>query len=249
VAVTPDSRAPTQPDVVAPDLASSSPPEASSPDLSPPVLPDAPPPLPPDSGPPDALPPGQPDLVPSNVVTFSDGVAAGAMTGPCWIVLGTADTVTSPACIRSGDSCSPAAWPATASLCVTGIVPSVLDGDYTDNWGIAIGVSATQPPYGPIGTSYSTITMNWTGSPTTGLRIVVHVSGDPSTTTYCLDDAAAGKKYRLVDFNTECYGGAGGVDLTAADASKIDQVELQVVPSSTPYDLKDLCLDSIVFGT
>jgi hypothetical protein len=125
----------------------------------------------------------------------------------------------------------------------------VLNGDYTSNWGIAIGVSATQPPYGPIGTAYSTIIMNWTGTPASGLRMVVHVSGDPSTTTYCLDDVTAGKKYRLVDFNTECYGGTGGVELTAADAADIDQVELQVVPSTTAYDLKDLCLDSIVFGS
>ena len=183
-------------------------------------------------------------------VTFVDGQGVGAMAGPGWIALGAQDTLTSPVCTRvsGSSSCGSVAWTSPDSLCASGNIPMVVGGDYADNWGIEIGVDASKAPDTQIGTAYSTITVNFTGLPTTDLSIELHRSGDLPTTTYCHGSIASGTAYPLTSFNTQCYG-AGGVQFAPTDNVKIDQVGLQVTSSTTSaFTLIDLCLDSIVFS-
>ncbi len=182
-------------------------------------------------------------------VTFANGRGMGAMVGPGWIASGGLDTVVSPACplkVSGTSRCDSTTWPRSSSLCVTGSVPVVVGGDYTGNWGIEIGVDATDPPNAPIGIVYSTVTVNFTESSSTDLRIELHRSGDPSTVTYCHDAVVSGTSYLLASFNTQCYG-TGGTQFS--DAAKIDQVGLQATSSeASGLTLTNLCLDSIAFG-
>ncbi len=74
-------------------------------------------------------------------VTFSNGKAAGAMTGFGWVALGAQDTVTNPTCqgaaITSATYClGQVTWNSTNALCVTGSIPAVAatNPDYTNNW-------------------------------------------------------------------------------------------------------------------
>lgn len=184
-------------------------------------------------------------------VTFVAGQGVGVMTGPGWIALGSQDTLTSPDCpikISGTSRCSSTVWITPSSLCASGSVPMVVGGDYADNWGIEIGVDATNSPDTQIGIAYLTITLNFTGLPMTDLSITLHRSGDISTTTYCHNAVTSGTAYPLVSFNTQCNS-TGGVQFTSTDAVKIDQVGLQATSSATSaFTLTDLCLDSIVFG-
>lgn len=184
-------------------------------------------------------------------VTFAAGQGVGAMTGPGWIALGSQDTLTSSGCptkVSGTSRCALIVWTSPNSLCASGSVPIVSGGDYADNWGIEIGVDATNPPDTQIGMAYSTIALNFTGLPTTDLSITLHRLGDMSTTTYCHSAVTSGMAYLLNSFNTQCYG-TGGVQFTSTDAVKIDQVGLQATSSATgAFTLSDLCLDSIMFG-
>jgi hypothetical protein len=241
VAASPDVQAVGSPDVLlAADV-------LPAPDLKAPAQPDL--------GALDLLSSGSPDLVvdvlpPPSTVTFSNGVAVGAMTGSAWIALGAQDILESPICTsRSDGRCVFTSWPSSKALCATGYIPMVFGADYTNNWGIEIGVDATQPPDTPIGVSYSTITVNFTGKPTSNVRIELHRSTDPSGANYCLNQVVSGTAYSFVGFNTECQGYTPGTQLTAADIPLIDQVGLQVTASETEaITVTDLCLNSITFG-
>ena len=119
------------------------------------------------------------------------------------------------------------------------------DSDYTSNWGVQVGVNAKDPK-AAIGTAYKTITISVSGSPTTGLRAIVHRSGDPDPTSYCAamtPDTAID----LTTFNSKCWDSTGD-NLTAADTANIDQVSVQVTSSDTAIPVSSLCLTKIAFG-
>jgi hypothetical protein len=199
-----------------------------------------------------------PDTSASTIVTFSAGVGRGAMTGYGWVTLGASDFVTSPTCgaakaaITSASSCVSTAtnWDSSDALCVSGTVPALpaepTSADYTDNWGLQVGVNASDP-IGAIGKSYSTITLNYTGTPQTGLRATIHRTGDPVGTTYCAL-VTSGTAMALTSFNTTCWNSGSGVALTAADLPKIDKVGLEVPSTQQEIAVTKLCLTSIVFG-
>ena len=250
---TPDTVVPdtsSRPDIGTPDTLipdTSSRPDTSTPDI-----------LVPDTGTPDTLVPdagSKPDTSIPNTVAFLEGKATGAMTGNAWIASGSLDKVTDPTCNQPSDAglCLAMSWNSPSSLCTTGTIPKVTGGDYTDNWGIEIGVNASPTPGTPIQAPFRTIALNFAGatSPTGphGLYLTVHRAGDPPSLDYCLDTIVSGKTYQLTSLNTACWDNSG-TPFAAADAAKIDWVGVQAdSDTGNAYAVTNLCLNGIVFGS
>jgi hypothetical protein len=209
----------------------------------------------PDTRTPDLAP--LPDVGAIYTVTFNAGVAKGAMSGYGWVTMGALDLVSSPTCgannepITAASTCVSTStnWDSSNALCVSGTIPALpptpTATDYADNWGMQVGANASDP-IGALGKTYSTITLNFTGSPLTGLRATVHRTGDPIGTTYCAL-VTSGTAMALTSFNTSCWN-SSGTNLTAADLPKIDKVGLEVVSTQSEIAVSKLCLTSIVFG-
>jgi hypothetical protein len=210
----------------------------------------------PDTRTPDTAP--LPDVSAVYTVTFNAGVAKGAMSGYGWVTMGALDIVTSPTCgssnapITSANTClaTQTNWESSNALCVSGTIPALpanpTSTDYSDNWGMQLGANASDP-IGALGKTYSTITLNFTGSPQAGLRATVHRTGDPVGTTYC-SLVTSGTPMALTSFNTSCWNNSG-TSLTTADLPKIDKVGLEVVSTQAEITVSKLCLTSIVFGS
>ena len=187
-------------------------------------------------------------------MTFTSGKASGAMVGYGWVALGTADTITSPTCgatkaaITNATPCAADPnWSGTG-LCMTGSVPALAatNPDYAGNYGVEVGVSATDPATGGLGQSFSSISIAVSGSPSTGLRALVHRVGDPDSTSYCLPYASGAMT--LTSFTTACYTPATpGTALTAADVPNIDKVAIQVPSTTTAITVTSLCITGITF--
>ncbi|HEX7505917.1 MAG TPA: hypothetical protein VF550_04040 [Polyangia bacterium] len=200
-------------------------------------------------------------------VSFSNGKASGALNGYGWVALGVEDTVTSPTCddssaggapntpITSSSPCMNATtWSNSNALCISGAIPVVIGGDYTDNWGVQIGVNSSDPPAtsagrGTLGMSYSKVTFYLRGTVTptnTGIRGEIHRAGDPDSTSYCAT-IRSGTPVMLTAFNTACWDGSGTL-LTASDVPNIDKVGVQVSSdTSNNYTVSNFCLAEISF--
>jgi len=197
----------------------------------------------------------QPDAGPGSTVTFSNGRGQGAMTGYGWVMLGASDSVSTPTCgstnapITSASPCLNATqWNSPTALCTTGSIPalSTSSPDYVNNWGIQVGVNATDPDKA-IGKSFGSITVNATGLPSSGARVELHRFGDAAGATYCAN-LVSGTPIVLTSFNTVCWDPNNGTALTAADVAKIDKVGIQVSSITTAIAVTSLCMTSIVFG-
>jgi hypothetical protein len=229
------------PDAVSPDTV-----DAMAPDTA--KIPDA---QLPDTGP-------APDAGPTSTVTFGNGVAKGAMTGYGWVTMGAKDGVTSPLCgttpITPSAPCPSTStkWESTSALCISALIPALSASptptEYAENWGVQVGANAsTLSSSTGLGKTYSTITLNFTGTPSSGLRAIVHRNGDADDKSYCAT-VTSDMPIPLTSFNTTCWDGAG-TSLTAADVSKIDKVGLEVFASRQEIPVTSLCLNSIVFGS
>ena len=189
-------------------------------------------------------------------VTFASGKAQGAMTGYGWVALGSADSITDPTCggiaFTSTTNCAATTWDTAnpSALCMSGSVPalSAVNPDYTDNWGVVIGVTSTaSTPSGGLGQSFSSIAITVTGSPASGLRAMVHRKGDPDTTSYCAA-MTSGTAVAFTSFNTKCYDTPpDGVALTAADVPNIDEIYVEVPSITTAITVTNLCITGIAF--
>jgi hypothetical protein len=199
----------------------------------------------------------QPDTGSASTVTFSTGRGQGAMTGYGWVTLGASDSITSPTCGLGNTAITSAApctgktnWSSTTALCVTGAVPALpaspTQADYDNNLGIQVGINATEP-VAAIAKSYTTIAVNVTGVPGSGLRIELHRSGDLVGTTYCAL-LVSSAPVLLTRFNTACWDNSGTA-FTAADAAKIDKVGIQVSATTVAIPVTNLCLNGITFGS
>lgn len=197
-----------------------------------------------------------------SAVTFSDGQAEGAMTGFGWVALGSEDTVTAPTCGPSHDPITSSAacastvnWSPSDRLCVSGFVPALPANpeasDYANNWGIQVGVDATNPVGGGLGQSYANLTIDMTGIPAAAgpsLRAVVHRRGDPASTTYCAP-VTSGVAIPFTGFSTLCFVlGGGGSIMTAADVPSIDSIGVQISSESTAVTVSDFCITGIKLG-
>jgi hypothetical protein len=186
-------------------------------------------------------------------VTFASGKAVGAMVGYGWVALGSSDFITDPTCggatITNANPCATSTtWNSTTALCMTGSLPALGDPpDYTNNWGLAVGVNATNPPGGGLGQTYTSVAITVTGSPTSGLLAIAHRKSDPEGTTYCAA-LASGAAITLTSFNTKCYDSPpDGTYLTAADVPNIDQIKVQVSSTNSAITVTNLCISGITF--
>lgn len=198
-----------------------------------------------------------PDGSQISTVTFSAGVAEGAMSGYGWVAMGDKDIVSSPTCgpsntpitARAPCLASSTNWDSANALCISATIPALpvapFTSDYDLNWGIQLGVNVSEP-VGPIGRNYSTLTFNLTGTPQTTCWAVVHRAGDAPGTAYCAP-VTSGTAVSITSFNTSCWNGTGP-NLTAADTPKIDKIGLQVTSTSSEINVNNLCITSIVFG-
>jgi hypothetical protein len=195
-------------------------------------------------------------------VAFGNGKAAGAMTGFGWVALGALDAITDPTC--RGEAITAATsyclggtqWNSTSALCVSGLIPALAptNPDYTNNWGINLGVDATINRLGTLGNfgqtlgqSFTSIAITVTGSPLSGLRAQIHRSGDPSGTNYCAA-MTSGTAIPLAAFNTKCYDfPPDGVALTLEDVPNIDQVNVQIPSGAAAITVTNLCITGIAF--
>jgi len=187
-------------------------------------------------------------------VTFAAGKAVGAMTGYGWVALGTADSVTDPTCgagktpITAAASClTSTTWSSTTGLCISGSVPALgTPPDYTGNWGVSVGVNADAAG-GGLGQSFSSITIAVSGTPSSGLRAMVHKKGDPDATSYCA--ALTAGAMPLTSFSTTCYNTATpGTAITAADVPNIDKISVQVSSGAAAIAVSSLCITGITFA-
>ena len=193
----------------------------------------------------------------STTVTFANGLGVGVVSGYGWVAMGTDDTVSSPTCgaghlpISGASPCDASTiWDKSNALCATGSVPALptptTSANYAAYWGLQIGVNVS-PTSGPIGVAYRTITVNLTGSPTSGLRIELHRYGDPAGSNYCASLPVPAAPVPLTSFNTSCWDNSGTF-FTTADAPNIDQISVQVTAGSSAITVDELCLDSIVLS-
>ena len=195
--------------------------------------------------------------------SFKGGQASGLFSGYGWVALGKDDTLTSPTCdeaedpITNEEPCNTkTTWAegGDGKLCMTGSIPALpsspVQADYDNNWGVQIGVNATEPPdeAGDKMSDYKTVTLTFSGAPKSGLRAMVHRKGDGDATTYCLDSIKSGVALDLAKFNTKCWGETPTVKFSVPDdLPKIDKIGLQVSSSSSKIDV-DLCLEKVEFG-
>jgi hypothetical protein len=177
------------------------------------------------------------------------------MNGYGWVAMGSADTVKSPSCagrpITPTEPCVTGPdWP-RSGLCVDGYIPALPSAatasDYNTNWGILFAAETSEPSGGGLGVAYRTATFNLSGSPSNGLRAVVHRKGDPEGTNYCTI-ITSGVPALFTSFNTACWDGTG-VFLTAFDVPALDWVGVQVSSMTfSPVPVSNLCLTSIFFN-
>lgn len=193
-------------------------------------------------------------------VCFKDGKAEGAMTGYGWVALGMLDTLTDPTCdtdkhaIDSAHACTTTTnWNSSDSLCITGNIPALpampFQSDYENNWGIQIGVNTSEPPGTTLGKSHASMAITVSGSPSTGLRAVVHVKGEPAGQAYCAE-LTSGQAIPMSKFNLECWNGdaaAPSKALAAENIPNIDKIGIQVSSTATQIPVANLCLRSIAF--
>ena len=193
-------------------------------------------------------------------VTFSNGQAQGQMNGLGWVGMGVqGDNVTDPTCgttppyqqITAAVPCTTQThWNPPSALCVTGTIaalPAVpTQADYTNNWGLEIGVYANSDGVSAIGTAFASINVAVTG-PVPGLRVNIHRKGDPGTLSYLYCALYTGSAIPLTNFNTACWDNSGTA-FTAADAPKIDRVILLVPSSGTAITVTNLCMTGITFS-
>ncbi len=194
-----------------------------------------------------------------NTVTFTSGKASGAMLGYGFVALGSADALTDPTCGTGKTTITNAAPCATSTnwtgtgLCMTGSIPALpaapVAADYSSNWGVSVGVNATEPAGSGLGQSFASITITVAGTPTAGLRAQVHKKGEADSVNYCVNNFTSGTAMPFTSFVTDCYNGTpAGTKITPADVPSIDKISVQVSSGSTAITVTNLCITGISFS-
>ena len=121
------------------------------------------------------------------------------------------------------------------------------DPDYTGNWGVSVGLNATDPEGGGLGQAFTSVTITLSGTPTSGLRAIVHIKGESADTQYC-SPVSSGTAIPFTDFSATCWDTAApGTKVTAAQVASIDKIAVQVNSGSSAITVSDLCITKIEF--
>ena len=172
------------------------------------------------------------------------------MVGYGWVSLGSLDNLDQPMCgtdhIISTTSCAATTWPSDDGLCMSGKIPALdsVKPDYSGNWGVEVGVDTGAT----LDKSFSTIAITVSGSPTSGLRAMLHRKGDGVDTNYCLA-MTSGTALTMNTFNTKCYNSPpDGDTLSSSDIPNLDKVAVQISSGSTEIVVDNFCMTGITFG-
>ena len=189
-------------------------------------------------------------------VAFTNGAAVGAMSGTAWVGTGKLDPLTDPLCngapITDVATCSGShpSWNSTSELCISGSIPAQAANpspvDYATNWGMQFGIPSSGDQSPVLGKIYATIEVAVTGTPTNGLRVLLHRSGDPASFTFCAMYKSG--PIPFANFNANCWDNSGQ-KFTTADSAKIDGFSLMVPSGPQAIKVTDLCMTGITFGT
>jgi hypothetical protein len=179
------------------------------------------------------------------------------MTGYGFVALGAQDSISSPTCgtalITKAAPCTTSTvWSSTSALCMSGSVPALpaapTSADYTNNWGVSIGLNSTDPAASGLGQSFVSVAITVTGTPAAGLRAVVHRKGDVDDVSYCAA-LTSGTAIPLTSFVTDCYNTVpAGTKITTADIPNIDKISVQVSSTSAAITVSNLCITGITFS-
>ena len=192
------------------------------------------------------------------VVSIANFQAQGAMTGFGWAAGGDLDTITDPTCdspkgpMTSGVFCSWVLWSSATAYCAAGSIPALpaspSSTDYTQNWGIQLGINATPDSGGALGQSFTGVSISLTGAPLSGLRVIVHRKGDDVNTNYCSSLISPGETILFSSFSTTCWDTTStGTPLAVADVASLDQIGVQVPSGNAAISVKSLCITGITF--
>jgi hypothetical protein len=132
---------------------------------------------------------------------------------------------------------------------MTGSVPALAatNPDYTGNWGVSVGLNATDPAGKGLGQSFTSVTITTTGVPSSGLRAIVHLAGDTDSTQYC-SPMTSGTAIPFTSFSATCWDTAApGTKITAAQVTNIDKIAVQVTSTTSAITVTDLCITAITF--
>ncbi len=185
-------------------------------------------------------------------VTFVNGKATGPMVGFGWISGGAGLAVTSPACrggaftFAGGAGCGKTEWSSKTELCMTGSNTAVCKGggsacDSAHNWGAQIGVDVSSPKGRPLGGTYRSIALTFTGEPPNGARLQVK---DDQGHAYCVDGYPSGAAVTAEDLVTSCWSTTdAGTPLRSLSA--VVDVELRIPSGKTAATIPNVCLTGI----
>jgi len=191
-------------------------------------------------------------------VSFLNGKASGAITGYAWIAMAPATAVTDPTCgtdktgLTSTGCSTFVNWSTTDKVCFTGYIPALpanpVAADYTNNWGISLGLSATDPAGSGLGQTFSSVTFTLSGAPTSGLRATVHRKGEDYSISYCAP-VIAGAAIPFTNFVTDCYNTTPtGTRITALDVPSIESITVQVPSGAAAIPITNLCITGLTFA-
>jgi len=217
-----------------------------------------------------------PGAMTSDGVEFMGGRGVGRMTGYGWVDLGAADMLSSPVCAEdptntavvrqiTGTGTQPGPCPSTGAivwsnpdqgLCLSGTLPVITGSEYTLNWGIMVGVNASEPTGGTLGKAYSTIRFDFNSSAVipinTAIRGEIHIKDDPNLQGgndffYCAT-IQPGKAVSLAAFSTECWAGGIGKILPMDRIADIDKIAIQISSDTVnAYAIGNFCWSGIFF--
>jgi hypothetical protein len=184
------------------------------------------------------------------VTIGNDGKLSGPLNGWAWVAGGEGASIAQPnpcnnsGCFKNtgGKLCSQGTIPA---LSCSGQGTPHYTCNWDKNWGVVLGMNTTHPQ-GPWGNDAPrAVTVNYSsvarGGSAGHFRLNAHVTGDPYSKQYCVDNYTPGAPVRPSDMKTQCWFGAGE---TLSSFARVDQIGLLRSSENAPVAF-DFCVTAI----
>jgi hypothetical protein len=165
-------------------------------------------------------------------------------------------------------NCGTYQWSTTNSLCISGNVPPVTpcsggtatttttngsvtvtcgptettSFDYGEDWGAIVGVESTGCAGGTLSIEPTSITVNFTGTPTGsgGILLGVVIGG----IQYCVEQYESGQTLTAANLTEQCWNIGGASPASLAGISK---VQLEITSGAGGFSFTDFCMTGITF--
>jgi hypothetical protein len=167
-----------------------------------------------------------------------------------------AGTLTGSSGTSPGTGCTGTTWSSTSSLCMSGSIPALTAcsdaggttgcsgteaENYSEDWGAEVGVSAGSASTATVGGSFTKLSVAFTGTPATGIRLQV----SDGTNSYCFPNYTSGTAVTASQLVEACWGTTGNTPLSSLGA--ITQVQLQIPSASAAISFSSFCMTGITF--